>query len=60
MIALSNDNQWTVELCLPDNTHHYFLFSSKRSVLNRSWQKEIFSAKSNSNICGKMLTIKNI
>ena len=49
MIALANDNQWTVEwhTWLPYKTNQFhvqydFLFSSERPVLVREWPKNIF------------------
>jgi len=51
MIALSNDNQWTVEghTWLPYKTNqfhvqHDFRVSSKRLVLIRAWQPFFVSA----------------
>ena len=64
MIALSIDNQWTVEWhtwlpCKTNQFHvqHYFLLSSKRPVLVRAWPN---SALSNFNHCRKVLSKKNI
>ena len=66
-IALSNDNQWTVEwhTWLPYKTNqlhvqHDFRFSSKRPVLDRAWQKYVLSAQSNFNYCRKVLSMKTI
>jgi len=46
MIALSNNNQWTVEwyMCLPDNIHQFHVhndlwISSKELVLVCAWQQ---------------------
>ena len=67
VIALSNDNQWTVggHAWLPYKTNqfhmqHDFLFSSKRPMLVRVWEKINLSAQSSYNYCWKVLSMKNI
>ena len=65
VIALSNNNQWTVEwhTWLPYKTNqfhvqHDFLFSSKRPVLVRAWSKKCICQQSNFNYCLKVLSMK--
>ena len=67
VIALSNDNQWTVDWhrWLPYkinqfHVQHVFLFSSKRPMLVHACQKFFGAPQTNFNYCQKVLSIKNI
>ena len=67
MIALSNDNQWTVELYmyLPDYTHQFhvqydFRFCLKGPGSSVRGKKDFLSAQSNFNYCRKVLSKKTI